>query len=262
MSPTRVNPGGNAMRAFPCRSVTARRTPHRSARRPARPIRSGLSPSGMRSGGRRPTWALAVVLVLCGCTARSGDDPLADTSRVTAVPRSTSGGPTDADRAPPDPAPQDPAPPDPAPPDPAPPDPAPPDPAPPAPDEAAVEGGRPAGDAQEAASDSESPMTMACDGVIDALTDAVISYETLALAEGGGGGDRTAAAAEMREAWHRAQAAADRMGAGLPSAARPAMAAVTALHDGLGTREVLDESDADAWRDAREELQSWCRAHD
>lgn len=105
-------------------------------------------------------------------------------------------------------------------------------------------------------------MAVACDGVIEALTDAVIGYETLALAEGGGGGDRAAAAAEIRAAWHRAQQAANRMGAGLPSAARPAMAAVTALHDGLATREVLDESDADPWREAREELQSWCRAHD
>jgi outer membrane biosynthesis protein TonB len=224
----------------------------------------------MRSGGRRPTWALAVVLVLGGCTSRSGDDPLADTSQVTEVPRPTSAGPTDADPpdpappdpAPPDPAPPDPAPPDPAPPDPAPPDPAPPDPAPPAPDEAAVDEAAPEGNSQAAASDGESRMAVACDDVIGDMTEAVISYETLALAEGGGGGNRPATAAEMRAAWHRAQEAAEQMGAGLPSAAQPAMTEITALHDGLATREVLDESDADPWRDAREELQSWCRAHD
>jgi hypothetical protein len=105
-------------------------------------------------------------------------------------------------------------------------------------------------------------MAVACDDVIAAMTEAVISYETLALAEGGGGGDRTATAAEMRTAWYRAQEAADQMGAGLPSAAQPAMAEITALHDSLGTREVLDESDADPWRDARDELESWCLAHD
>jgi len=214
-------------------------------------------------------WALAVVLILCGCTSRSGDDPLADTSTVTEAPRPTSATPTDADPptpappdpAPPDPAPPDPAPPDPAPPDPAPPDPAPPDPAPPAPDEAAVDGG-PSGDAQAAASDGESPMAVACDDVIDAMTEAVISYETLALAEGGGGGNREATAAEMRTAWYQAQEAADRMGAGLPSAAQPALTEITALHDGLATRQVLDESDADPWRDARDELESWCLAND
>jgi hypothetical protein len=94
------------------------------------------------------------------------------------------------------------------------------------------------------------------------MTEAVISYEVLALAEGAGGGDRRATAADMRAAWQQARTAADRMGDGLPSAAGPALTAITALHDGLGTREVLDESDADSWREARENLQSWCRAHD
>jgi outer membrane biosynthesis protein TonB len=216
--------------------------------------------------GRRLTSALAVVLVLCGCSTRDGNDPLADTSQVTEVPRPTPAQPTDADAAPPDPAPPDPAPPDPAPPDPAPPDPAPappdpapPDPAPPPPNPASVEAAAPEAAAQEATAGTESPMAVACADVVAAMTEAVMTYETLALAEGGGEGDRVTAAAEMREAWHRAQDAADRMGAGLPQAAAPALTALTALHDGLGTRAVLDESDADPWRAAREDLQSWCR---
>jgi hypothetical protein len=103
-------------------------------------------------------------------------------------------------------------------------------------------------------------LAVACADVVAAMTEAVMSYETVALAEGGGGGDRRGAAAEMRTAWQQARAAADRVGAGLPSAAAPALAALTALHDGLGTRDVLDESDADQWREAREALQRWCRA--
>jgi hypothetical protein len=202
--------------------------------------------------GRRLASVLAVALVLCGCSVRDGDDPLADTSRVTEVPRPTSAHPTGTDRAPPDPAP----------PDPAAADPAPPDPAPPVPDPEAVEAAGLEEAGQAAASVTVSPMTVACDDVVTAMTEAVMSYETVALAEGGGGGDRTAAAADMRAAWDRARATAGRMGGGLLSAAGPALAALTALHDGLGTREVLDESDADPWRNAREDLQSWCRAHD
>jgi hypothetical protein len=104
-----------------------------------------------------------------------------------------------------------------------------------------------------------SPVVAACADVVDALTDAVARYEVEALSEGAGGGDRTAAASDMRTAWQRARDAAARGGAGLPGAAAPALAAVTALHDGLATRETLDESDADPWRDARETLQAWCR---
>jgi hypothetical protein len=116
--------------------------------------------------------------------------------------------------------------------------------------------------AQAAASVTESPMAAACAEVVAAMTEAVMSYETVAMAEAAGGGNREAAAAEMRAAWQQAKAAADGMGAGLPSAAAPALTALTALHDGLGTREVLDASDADQWREAREELQSWCQAND
>ncbi|MFW3170830.1 hypothetical protein [Geodermatophilus sp. CPCC 206100] len=105
-----------------------------------------------------------------------------------------------------------------------------------------------------------SPMRAACADLVQALTDAVAAYEVAALAEGGGGGDRSASAARMRTAWRQAEAAAARGGAGLPAAAAPAMAAVTVLHDGLATRATLDESDADRWRDAREDLQDWCRA--
>ncbi len=224
----------------------------------ARPPAERVQPSRMHIAGRRLVSTLAVALVLCGCTARHDEDVLADTSRVTEVPRSAPPVPSGADKAPPDPAPPEPAPPDPAPPDPAPPDPAPPDPAPPAPKGDAVE----EAERDDAAPDSESPMENACDDVVAALTEAVISYEMLALAEGGGDGDRTSTAADMRAAWHQARTAADRMGAGLPSAAGPALSAITALHDGLSTREVLDESDADPWHDARENLQSWCRAHD
>jgi hypothetical protein len=104
-------------------------------------------------------------------------------------------------------------------------------------------------------------MAAACAEVVAAMTEAVMSYEAVAMAEGAGGGDREAAA-EMWAAWQQAKAAADEMGAGLPSAAAPALTALTELHDGLGTREVLDASDADQWREAREELQSWCREHD
>src|SRR5688572_16217975 len=119
---------------LPCRSVTTRRTRPCGRRRGAAPPHGPVSPSGMPIAARRLTSAIAVVLVLCSCGARDGDDPLADTSSVTEAPRTTAAAPTGAD-----PAPSDPAPPDPAPPDPAPPDPAPPDPAPPAPDEGAVD---------------------------------------------------------------------------------------------------------------------------
>jgi hypothetical protein len=185
---------------------------------------------------RGPLLASAlVVAVLCGCSGETVD-PAAGTSAATAAP--------------------DPASPDPAPPDPAPPDPAPPD---TAPDPAAVAAAE-SEEAARAASVTESPVVVACDDVVEALTDAVARYEVEALSEGAGGGDRAAAAADMRAAWQQAWAAADRGGAGLPGAAAPAMSEVTALHDGLATRATLDESDADPWRDARETLQDWCRA--
>jgi hypothetical protein len=180
-------------------------------------------------------WPFAVLaaLLACGCSdENAADAPVAEASSAAA--------------------------PDPAPPDPAPPDPAPPDPA--AADPEGVEAAERAEAAQAAASVTVSPIAVACDDVVAALTDAVLSYEVVALAEGGGGGDRLSAAAEMRTAWSRAREAADVVGAGLPAAAAPALAAVTALHDGLGTRATLDESDADAWREAREGLQDWCRA--
>jgi hypothetical protein len=185
----------------------------------------------MRIRGRRvgPV-LLATVLVLCGCSGEEPEGEPVATSRVTVVP------------------------------EPAPPDPAPPDPAPPDPGAVRPDAGEPEEVAPVPASVTSSPMAVACADAVAALTDAVTAYETEALAEGGGGGDRAAAAADMRAAWERARAAVDRMGAGLPGAAAPAMAAVTALHDGLGTRSTLDESDADPWRDAREILQDWCRA--
>ncbi|MBB3082256.1 hypothetical protein [Geodermatophilus sabuli] len=176
------------------------------------------------------------VLVLCGCSGEDGSgDPVADPSPATVAPDS-------------------------APPDPAPPDPAPPDPAPraPEPDPAAVEAAA-AEEAAEEASLTVSPVVAACADVVDALTDAVTRYEDVALAEAGGSGDRADAAADMRAAWQQAQEAATRGGGGLPTAAAPAMAAVTDLHDGLATRTTLDESDADPWRGAREALQDWCR---
>lgn len=202
----------------------------------------------MRIGGSPFGRALAglAVLILCGCTAEGGGDPVADTSRVTVAP----------EPAPPDPAAPDPAAPDPAAPDPAAPDPAAPDPAAPRAD--AVEEPMLTEAAQEATV-TVSPVAVACADVVAAMTDAVISYETVALAEDGGGGNRTAAAAEMRAAWDRARAAANRDG-GLAAAAAPALVALTALHDGLGTRETLDASDAGPWRTARESLQNWCRA--
>jgi hypothetical protein len=218
----------------------------------------------MRIGVPLPGAALAVVaVILCGCSGEgAAGDPVAATGQVTVAPDSAP-EPTTADSAP-DPAPPDPAPPDPAPPDPAPPDPASPDPAPPdpaAPEQAPPDAEEAEGEAaQEAVPVTASPMAVACADVVAGLNDVVVTYEGLALAEGAGGGDRVAAAAEMRAAWQRARAAADRMGAGLPEAAAPALAAATALHDGLGTRATLDESDADPWRDAREALQRWCRA--
>jgi hypothetical protein len=198
---------------------------------------------------RRPVLAVAAILVLSGCTGVDAEGELvADTSRLTVVPE-----PAAPDRPPGSPAQADPAPPDPAPPDPAAPRPA--SPAPGAVEEAAQEEA-----ARAAAADAASPMAVACAEVVEALSDAVVSYEVVALAEGGGSGDRTTAATEMRAAWEQARAAADRGGGGLPAAAAPAMAAVTGLHDGLATRATLDESDADAWRDAKEALQDWCAA--
>ncbi|MGK5168871.1 hypothetical protein [Geodermatophilus sp. CPCC 205761] len=195
----------------------------------------------MRTRGQRvgPV-LLATALALCGCSGEeSAGEPVA-TVLVTVVP--------------------EPAAPDPAPPDPAPPDPAPPDPAPPDPGAVHPDAGEPEQAAPVPASVTSSPMAVACADAVAALTDAVTAYETEALAEGGGGGDRAATAAEMRAAWDRAWAAVYRVGAGLPEAAAPAMAAVTALHDGLATRPTLDESDADPWRAAREDLQDWCQA--
>ncbi|MGY1661854.1 hypothetical protein ACI78Q_11615 [Geodermatophilus sp. SYSU D00705] len=193
----------------------------------------------MRTRGPLLASAL-VVLVLSGCTGEAVE-PAAGTSPATAAP---------------EPAPPDPAPPDPAPPDPAPADPAPAD---PAPDPAAVAAAESEVAAREA-SVTVSPVVAACDEVVEELTDAVTRYEVEALSEGAGGGDRSAAAADMRAAWQQAEDAAQRGGAGLSAAAAPAMAAVTVLHDGLAVRVTLDESDADPWRDARESLQAWCRA--
>ncbi|NEK57902.1 hypothetical protein GCU56_08465 [Geodermatophilus sabuli] len=224
-----------------------------------------VSPSGMSIRGARLGPALVVAaLLLCGCAALEGEGRLvAGSSRLTVVPapapfdRSPSAPASSSAPAPPDPAAPDPAAPDPAAPDPAAPDPAAPDPA------ASDADGVDAADleeAAEAATVTESPMALACADVVGALTDAVVRYEAVALAEGASGGDRTAAAADMRASWQEARAAADRVGAGLPAAAAPALTAVTVLHDGLATRAILDESDADQWRDAREALQDWCRA--
>ena len=145
---------------------------------------------------------------------------------------------------------------------PAAPDPAPaaPDPAPAAPDPAPappangvtlpVPGARDAGE-------STTPVAAACADVLEALTDAVIRYETAALAEASGSGSRSAAAADMLALIERARAAASSQ-AGVPSAAAPAINAVIALRGGLDSRGTLDEEDATPWRGPRDDLQTWC----
>ena len=103
------------------------------------------------------------------------------------------------------------------------------------------------------------PVAAACADVLEALTDAVIRYETAALAEGAGSGSRSGAAAEMLALVERARAAAGSQ-AGMPPAAAPAIDAVIALRDGLDSRATLDEEDAAPWRAPRDDLQVWCAA--
>lgn len=103
------------------------------------------------------------------------------------------------------------------------------------------------------------PVAAACADVLEALTDAVIRYETAALAEASGSGSRAAAAADMLALIERARAATGSQ-AGVPSNAAPAINAVIALRGGLDSRETLDEEDAAPWRGPRDDLQGWCSA--
>jgi hypothetical protein len=98
----------------------------------------------------------------------------------------------------------------------------------------------------------------ACDAVLDRLTDAVIRYEVQALAEQGpGGGSREAAAADMTAELTDARSAAGAV-AGMSAAAAPAMTEIEELRDGMSGRTELSEEDAGPWRDARDQLKSWC----
>ena len=79
-----------------------------------------------------------------------------------------------------------------------------------------------------AAEEPVTPVAAACADVLEALTDAVIRYEMMALAEASGSGSRSVAAAEMLALIERARAAAYSQ-AGVPSAAAPAINSVIAL---------------------------------
>ena len=189
----------------------------------------------------RAALTLALLAAASGCTTEA--EPASRTAPATASGPAPGTPPAEPDTAP---APPDPAP---APPDPAP---APPDPAPAPPDP------EPAPSFPAAATRTPSATDLACDAVEEELTDAVIRYEVQALAEQGpGGGDRAAAGADMTAAMDRARAEAGAV-PGLAAAAAPAMAEVVALRDGMAVREVLDEEDAEAWRDARDRLEAWC----
>ena len=200
----------------------------------------------MRRAGRliAVAWGGIAVLGLAGCDQQGG--ALAASSTAAA----------------PDPAAPDPAAPDPAAPDPGAPD---------AAESERASGARAYAHAESgsgsaaavAGAGSGGPVARSCDEVVDALTDAVARYEVAALAEGAGAGDRLSAAAEMLAAVERARReAATQAAAGLPAAAGPAVATVIELHDGLGTRGVLDEDDAAGWRAARDRLESWCASRD
>lgn len=221
----------------------------------------------MRSGANclRAFLVALVAIALPACHAADEDTQAVSSS--ASVSRSPDAMPVGSDPAPavPDPAPAapDPAPaaPDPAPaaPDPAPaaPDPAP---APPAPDPAPAREATPPLPGARAAGDSTTRVAGVCADILEALTDAVIRYETAALAEDSGSGSRSAAAADMLALIERARAAALSQ-AGVPSAAAPAINAVIALRGGLDSRVTLDEEDAGPWRGPRDDLQEWCSAH-
>jgi hypothetical protein len=200
-----------------------------------------------------PSVLVAVLIALPSCTAEDQDPEAASSSAELSEPPGA---------APPAPAAPDPVP---AAPDPAP---AAPDPAPAAPDPApAAPAPAPQGEAAQplpgsrATAESVSPLVAACTDVLDALTEAVIRYEVVALAEAAGSGSRAAASADMLADIERARTAASSQG-GLPSAAAPAINAVIALRGGLDSLATLDEEDAAPWRGVRDDLQSWCQAQD
>ncbi|WP_209306321.1 hypothetical protein [Blastococcus sp. CT_GayMR19] len=204
-----------------------------------------------------PSVLVAVTVALPSCTADDRDPEAASSSAELSEPPGAAPAASDPAPAAPDPAP--------AAPDPAP---AAPDPAPAAPDPApAAPAPAPRGEAalplpgSRATAESVSPLAAACTDVLDALTEAVIRYEVVALAEAAGSGSRAAASADMLTHIERARTAASSQG-GLPSAAAPAINAVIALRGGLDSRATLDEEDAAPWRGVRDDLQSWCQAQD
>jgi hypothetical protein len=213
-----------------------------------------------------PAVLLTVLLAgVAGCTAEPGTVPTAQVSSAPPVPVATvtAPAPTTATvtvTAAPDAAP---APPDPAHagPDPAP---AAPDPAPAGPDPAPAPADLPSlpppAPFTAAAAETPSATALACDAVLEALADGVIRYEVQALSEEGvSGGDRGDAWTDMTTALQDAARAANSV-PGLAAAAAPAMAELAALRDGMATRTDLDEEDAALFRQARNELESWCDA--
>ena len=189
--------------------------------------------------------AFLIALVAVALPACHADEETRSASSSAQVSESPGAAP-----AAPDPAP---AAPDPAP---AAPDPAPP---PPTPDPAPRQETPLPLPVPRAADDPVTPVAAACADVLEALTDAVIRYEMVALAERSGSGSRPTAAADMLALIERARAAATSQ-AGVPSAAAPAINAVIALRGGLDSRATLDEEDAAPWRGPRDDLQAWCPA--
>ena len=209
-------------------------------------------------GGAYVLRALLVALVavaLSACRSADEDTQAASSSAQVSEPPDVTPAVTHPGPAAPDPAP---AAPDPAAPDPAPaaPDPAP---APPAHGLAPGHDGTLQLPGARAAGDPTTPVTAVCADVLDALTDAVIRYETAALAEASGSGSRSRAAADMLALVDRARAAASSR-LEVSSAAAPAIDAVVALRSGLDSRGTLDGEDAAPWRGPRDDLQEWCSA--